>query len=109
MLTLSLPTRVGASRPPRFLGDPCLHAVFSDPDELDAFEVMALWQRASMSPCGYSRGLGAHDEFISGPNLTAYRPAVYASQPRSPVYGHARLASRVTTSVVAGGTFTRGR
>ncbi len=63
---------------------------------------------------GDSRSLGAHGEFISGPDLAARGPAVYASQPRSPVYsprgyGHARLASHVTTSVFMGGTFTRGR
>jgi len=86
---------VEASGSPRFLGNPCVHALVSDPG--------GRWRRAlrtshrlrsnaTVLPSAQHTASATTTWVISGLHPTACTLAVYASQPRLPAH-HARLAS----------------
>ena len=81
------PVRLRGARSPKFLGDPCLHALLFDPGgplasgHSDARDVAFRIYNYVGSASGLSRL-----------NHTAYRLPVYASQPGSPPH-HATLGS----------------
>jgi hypothetical protein len=78
---------VEASGPPRFLGDPRVHAPLSDPG---GTQRQAIRARCPTSwRCGVAfrclDGVGSHHQMLSGLHHAACTLAVYASRPRLPV------------------------
>jgi len=67
----------GVCGSPRFLGDPRMHALLSDPGG----NVVPGLVRHAVGVFRCFDGVGFHHSLISGLNHTAYMPAVYASQP----------------------------
>jgi hypothetical protein len=88
---------------PRFLGNPCGHAAFSDPGEPRQPRFVGC-SRCGL-PCTPTPSASRGDFGIVLPQPVA--PAVYASQPGLPQL-HARLASGPLATRLPVGTFTRG-
>src|SRR3954454_360584 len=69
-----------ALRPPRFLGDPCPHAVLSDPGRASVSRLVD----PSVLPALNGTALAPTTVILSRLNHTACGRAVYASRPTSP-------------------------
>lgn len=99
----------GPTGSPRFLDNPCARAVLSDPGGSLAptLQATSCFARFVLSDIAFhvDNRVGLHNSSISGLYHTAHAPAVYASQPGSPL-DHARLASGLGLWPV--GTFTHG-
>src|SRR5512132_3123187 len=84
---------VAASGPPRFLGNPPMHALLSDPGGTAATGQSGIALLvASVLPSAGSMASAPTRSSLSGLNPTAYMLAVYASPPGLPLFD-ARLAS----------------
>jgi hypothetical protein len=95
-----------ASGPPRFLGNPCVHALVSDPGEPSRQTLQAMPALgAPVLPSAVYKASATTISKISGLYPTACTLAVYASRSRLPVY----CLTTTQDSLPAGGPTLSGR